>query len=153
MTFDPGECSCLTTSLRSRLSSTVLSRWAQASRSGLQEWSSSWPLNWSVTSGSRTSLQSTEQSEEHSERSGAGRLPLQEGDINPSSDSPTWLAEEVALYHFAHAAHLLAHQLHVRDALDELGQENAAQTLREAGLKPVPRLLRRLPITAAYCQN
>lgn len=63
---DPGWGSCLT-SLRSRLSSTVLSRWAQASRSGLQEWSSSWPLSWSVTSGTRTSRQSAEHSEEHGE--------------------------------------------------------------------------------------
>lgn len=52
-----------------------------------------------------------------------------------SCDSPTWLAEQVALHHFAHAADLLAHQLQVRDALDELGQENAAGTRREVGLE------------------
>lgn len=49
--------------------------------------------------------------------------------------TPTWLAEQVALHHFAHAADLLAHQLQVRDALDELGQENAAGTWREVGLE------------------
>lgn len=42
--------------------------------------------------------------------------------------APTWLPEQVALHHFAHAAHLLAHELRVRDALDELGQQDAAKT-------------------------
>lgn len=48
----------LTTSLRSKLSNTVLSSWTQASWSGLLEWSSSCPLSWSVTSGRSTSRQS-----------------------------------------------------------------------------------------------
>lgn len=48
----------LTTSLRSKLSNTVLSSWAQASWSGLLERSSSCPLNWSVTSGRSPSRQS-----------------------------------------------------------------------------------------------
>lgn len=57
-----------------------------------------------------------------------GQRPLLDEDR--SCDSPTWLAKQVALHHFAHAAELLAHQLQVRDALDELGQENAAKTWR-----------------------
>lgn len=48
----------LTTSLQSSMSSTVLSSWTQASRSGLLELSSSCPLNWSVIRGNKTSLQS-----------------------------------------------------------------------------------------------
>ncbi len=48
----------LTTSLPSSMSSTVLSSWTQASRSGLLELSSSCPLNWSMIRGNKTSLQS-----------------------------------------------------------------------------------------------
>lgn len=39
----------------------LLRSWELASWSGLLEWSSSWPLSWSVSSGSSTSLHSEEQ--------------------------------------------------------------------------------------------
>jgi len=39
--------------------------------------------------------------------------------------TPTWLLEKVTLHHFTHAAQLLTHELRVRNALNELGKENA----------------------------
>ena len=59
-------CTLLTTSLRSRLSSVVLSSCTQASWSGRLEWSSSCPLSWSVTSGRRASRHS-KNNDEHTE--------------------------------------------------------------------------------------
>lgn len=43
----------------------------------------------------------------------------------------TWLFEKVTLHHLTHATKLLAHQLRVRDALNELGQKNTSE--RETG--------------------
>lgn len=44
---------------------------------------------------------------------------------------PTWLPEKVALHHFTHAAQLLTHELRVRNAFNELRQEDAADTMKE----------------------
>lgn len=52
----------------------------------------------------------------------------QAGVAGAGGGAPTWLPEQVTLHHFAHTAHLLAHELQVGDALDELGQKDAGKT-------------------------
>lgn len=43
----------------------------------------------------------------------------------------TWLPEKVTLHHLTHAAQLLTHELRVGNALDELGEENAENIMKE----------------------
>lgn len=45
--------------------------------------------------------------------------------------TPTWLPEKVTLHHLTHAAQLLTHELRVGNALDELGEENAENIMKE----------------------
>lgn len=120
----------LTMFLRSSMSSAVLKSWTHASRSGLLEWSSSWPLSWSAIRGNNTSLQST--STEDTSLSAVWEC------LEGNKWDERWRAlsagvnagltrqfEKVALHHFYQTAELLSHHLKVWNALDKLRQLNA----------------------------
>lgn len=123
----------LTTSLQSSMSSTVLSSWMQASRSGLLELSSSCPLNWSVIRGNKTSLQSksTRENERCGWHTAFSVSRWEKNDMltwTAVKSYCTWLFEQVTLNNFHQTAQLLPHHLKIWDAFNELRQLN---TVRE----------------------
>lgn len=52
-----------------------------------------------------------------------------------ASRTLTWLPEKVTLHHFTHAAQLLTYKLSVRNALNELCEEDAEKRTKEKSQK------------------